>query len=240
MQKFTDWLLDEESTLQYHDTLNPTLWDGDVLKPEVRRACLNFIETWRKGTQIPLSLIEDIIMTGGNANYNYTDKSDIDVHLMIDRSKLSTDPALIDDYLQAMKSLWQDTHSPTIYGYPLEPYAEESSTKFPKDQGVYSLVHNEWLQHPVHGHHDFSSNVFLQKKVQFFADKINDLIDSKAEPNAFDAIKQKLKDMRSIGIQKYGEFAFENLVFKELRNSGVLDRMTKYIRSTEDRELSLY
>jgi hypothetical protein len=45
--------------------------------------------------------------------------------------------------------------------------------------------------------------------------------------------------MRASGLQKAGEFAFENLVFKELRNTGVLDKMNEYIRLRKDEELSL-
>jgi len=239
MRSFQEWLY-EETTLQYHDTLNPALWDADVLKPEVRTACLTFIEMWRSGTKIPAELVEDVILTGGNANYNWAPTSDIDVHLLIDRSKLSSDPTLIDDYLQAIKSLWQDTHNPTIYGYSLEPYAEDSATIFPKDQGVYSLTKNEWLQHPVFGHHDFANNILLQKKVKYYTDRIEDLIKSDADLEAFDTIKEKIKNMRAIGIQKFGEFAWDNMVFKELRNAGVLDKMSKYIRDKKDSEISLY
>jgi len=45
--------------------------------------------------------------------------------------------------------------------------------------------------------------------------------------------------MRASAIQKSGEFAFENLVFKELRNTGVLDKMNEYIRTRQDEKLSL-
>ena len=45
--------------------------------------------------------------------------------------------------------------------------------------------------------------------------------------------------MRSSAIEKGGEYAPENLVFKELRNRGYLDKMSKYVRNLEDEDLSL-
>ena len=40
-------------------------------------------------------------------------------------------------------------------------------------------------------------------------------------------------------IERGGESAPENLVFKELRNRGYLDKMSKYLRNLKDEELSL-
>jgi hypothetical protein len=63
--------------------------------------------------------------------------------------------------------------------------------------------------------------------------------DDKERGNAPEEMKKKLADMRSAGISKHGEFSFENLVFKELRNRGVLDKMNKYEKTLKDRSLSL-
>jgi hypothetical protein len=45
--------------------------------------------------------------------------------------------------------------------------------------------------------------------------------------------------MRSAGLKKSGEFSVENLVFKELRNLGYLDKINDYIKSSQDQRLSL-
>jgi len=113
------------------------------LKPEVRKALLKFADTWADYASIPKNLIQDVIMVGGNVNYNYTDKSDIDVHLIIDRNKLGQ-RRLVDDYLQSKKVLWTLTHNVKVYGYSLEPYAQDPVTSYPKGQGVFSLKDNKW------------------------------------------------------------------------------------------------
>jgi hypothetical protein len=55
----------------------------------------------------------------------------------------------------------------------------------------------------------------------------------------FENLKNKLKNMRGAAIQKGGEFSMENLAFKELRNRGYLDKMSKYEKSLQDKSLSL-
>ena len=69
---------------------------------------------------------------------------------------------------------------------------------------------------------------------------IDTLIDSKSDDReAFKRLKGRLKGMRSAAIEKGGESAPENLVFKELRNRGYLDKMNDYLRNLEDKDLSL-
>ena len=70
--------------------------------------------------------------------------------------------------------------------------------------------------------------------------QIDSLISSNSNDiKAFKNIKGRLKGMRSAAIEKGGEYAPENLVFKELRNRGYLDKMNDYVRNLEDEDLSL-
>jgi len=45
--------------------------------------------------------------------------------------------------------------------------------------------------------------------------------------------------MRAASIAAGGEFSFENLVFKELRNRGYLDKMSRYEQKLKNEALSL-
>jgi hypothetical protein len=238
MKPFYSYLEELKISLQYHDELNPKLWDDKKLKPEVRTALIKFADTWADYASIPKNLIQDIIMVGGNVNYNYTDKSDIDVHLVIDRNKLG-ERKLVDDYLQSKKVLWTLTHNVKVYGYSLEPYAQDPVTSYPKGQGVFSLKNNEWIVEPVKGSYDFNKDKNLKKKVSDYMHLIDHMIKSKMDAEAFQSLKSKIREMRGAAIAKGGEFSQENLVFKELRNRGYLDKMDKYEKSLKDKELSL-
>jgi hypothetical protein len=232
-------LTETKISLEYHDELNTRLWDGWQLKPEVRDALLKFAKEWGAFAKIPMDTVTDIIMIGGNCNYNYTSKSDIDVHLVLDRNKISTDRALVDEYLQSKKHLWTLTHNVSVYGYPLEPYAQDSHQAHQRGQGVYSLKRDSWIQRPERGEFKWQDDPNLKRKVMYYVKTVDNMIKSKMGETAFKEMKKKLADMRSAGISKHGEFSFENLVFKELRNRGVLDKMNKYEKTLKDRSLSL-
>ena len=80
----------------------------------------------------------------------------------------------------------------------------------------------------------------LKQKVRDMMERIDDLIDTQAaDITVLNKLKEKIRTMRGSAIQRGGEFALENLVFKELRNRGYLDKLSKYIRTIEDRNLSL-
>lgn len=230
----------QESTLQYHEQLNPKIWDNMVLTPEIRGKLLQIAETWRQFANIPTELIKDVIITGGNCNYNYTDQSDIDLHLVIDRNLINQDRAFVDDYLQDKKILWTMSHPDiNIKGYPVELYAQDLDEQPHEGQGVYSLLNNTWIQAPRYLGLDFENDFHLRKKVAFYAGMIDKMIAQRADKDTMDQIKKKIRTMRGDSIAQGGEFAFGNLVFKELRNMGYLDKMDDYEKSMQDKALSL-
>jgi hypothetical protein len=53
------------------------------------------------------------------------------------------------------------------------------------------------------------------------------------------AVKEKITKMRKAGLERAGEWSVENLVFKILRNLGLIDQIAEKIRELEDQQLSL-
>lgn len=227
-----------EVRLAYHSRLNPKLWKGWELRPEVRQKLLQAAQVWEGFAKIPLGFIRDVIITGGNVNYNWTEWSDIDVHVVADRSAFGAGN-LTDEYFKAKKKLWSLTHHIEVRGYPLEMYVQDPGEKAPPGQGIYSISRGVWVQKPVHGGYDFERDPELARKAEEYAGLIDHLVDTGAPVEDFRALKERIASMRSEGIAKGGEFATDNLVFKSLRNNGALDKMTRYIRDREDKELSL-
>jgi len=225
-------------TLRYHDQLNSKLWEGDKLKPEVREKLIEIGNAWAEFSIIPQEAIKDMILVGGNANFNYTDFSDIDLHLLVDKDDMPDCPDLLDDYLKDKKQLWSLSHDISIYGHDVELYAQDVNAEFPANQGVYSLTQDNWMVPPTKQEVNFDDPNLI-RKIEDYVNKINGLIDSNAEDESFKKLKKKFADMRKAGIKKAGEFSQENLIFKELRNKGYLDRMNQYIKSKEDEKLSL-
>jgi len=137
--------LEESVSFRIHDQLNPTFWTGEKLKPEVRKHLLKVANAWAGYVGVKKSDIVDILLLGGNAGYNYTKYSDLDLHLVVDTKVC---PDVMSDYYQTKKQLWTTTHDVKVYGHDVEPYVEEPGKTRRKSQGVFSLKTNKWLIKP--------------------------------------------------------------------------------------------
>ena len=229
-----------KTTLQYHRTLNPKLWTNNKLDTNVRSKLLEIARVWTKFANIENNNIIDIVLTGGNANYNYTKQSDLDVHIIIDYDKVSCDDVIVMDYFMSKKSLWAANHTNIrVKGYPVELFAEDKRAKPRPGQGVYSLLKNRWNQEPKLISMNFKNDTLLSQKVEFYMKEIDNMVKGKQSVAAAGSLKDRLRMMRGAAIQQGGEFSFENLVFKELRNRGYMDKLANYLKSNKEKQLSL-
>ena len=66
-------------------TLNPKLWDGESLKKGLNYKFLRIAKHFYDFLEIDEEAqVLDVILIGSNANYNWTETSDIDLHVVID------------------------------------------------------------------------------------------------------------------------------------------------------------
>lgn len=236
MKNFNDVL---ESTLEYHSTLNPKIWARDKLRPEVRHALMRIAEVWRDYSRIPAEAVLDYTLSGGNANYNYTDSSDLDVHLVVRMDMIDIPARYKSDYLKDKKTLWGLTHDIKVRGYPVELYAQSSDEKIPAGQGSYSLSRGVWVQKPVRLAYNPGEDPKVDRKADHIEAMVHHAVGSMADLDTLKRVKKRLSDSRGAAISSKGEFSFDNLVFKELRNRGVLDLMNEYMKGLEDNDLGL-
>jgi hypothetical protein len=227
--------LEESISFRVHDKLNPTFWNGEKLKPEVRTHLLKVAKAWADFVDVKKSKIKDILLLGGNAGYNYTKYSDLDLHIVVDTGSC---PDVMSDYYQTKKQLWTATHDVKVYGHDVEPYVEEPGKTRRKSQGVFSLKSNKWLIKPEKFTGELDSDL-LNTKVHDMMSKIDRTIKSTNNQKTLESLLKKLRDMRNSALDKGGEFAFENLVFKELRNKGYIDKLADHILKLQDKTLTL-
>jgi hypothetical protein len=210
-------VVDPPVDLQQHSVLNPALWDQERLKP---------------------AFVRDVVLVGGNANFNYTSRSDIDVHLVIERDRLGSPRSLVDEYLTLKKNSWSNSRLIRVTGRQVELFAEDISEERPTGQGVYSLSRQRWLVAPQQVAVDYG-DPSLKRQVGRYRRTIACLIQSDASEAAFRALRAELRALRQEGLKRGGEYDRSNLVFKALRNSGDLDAMTRFQQARMDRKLSL-
>lgn len=229
-----------DTKLDYHTELNPALWDGKELKPDVKEALGKIANKFSEFIDIKQIKILDYIITGSNCAYNYTSQSDIDLHVIVDASKLGVNP-LLDPFLTAKKSLWNSGHDITVKGFTVELYAEDANKDDNKlvATGVYSLLHDKWLKAPVYENIEID-DAAVQSKAEDIMHQIDYLIRNKSTDQAeIDALWDHLKKMRRSGLEKGGEFSIENLAYKAVRNNDYFNRLSDYERNKEDEDLTL-
>ena len=66
----------------FHDNLNPKLFRGQHLWPEVELQLKNIAQDFLQEMGIHDLDVRDITISGSNAAYSYTDHSDLDLHIL--------------------------------------------------------------------------------------------------------------------------------------------------------------
>ena len=225
-----------EVSIQYHKELNPKLWDEMKLKPEVRAKLLEIAQAFIKYLDIPDFHPMDITMTGSSANYNWTSKSDIDLHLITRQSTHGCKEVTI-ELFDAKKDIFAERFDIKIYGIPVELYVQDH--KEPHiSSGTYSVLNNKWIHEPRY-HKPTYDKKEVSEKTKYIEHKITKLIKDDAGYQAAKTLMKKIKAYRQAGLEESGEFSEENLTFKSLRMSGYLAKLKKYMQDVRSEELSL-
>ena len=199
---------------------------------------MQFAEAFVAFVDMDERAIVDVLLLGGNAGYNYTQYSDLDVHIVVDPKFIpDCNPDLLDRYYMDKKTLWELTHNVTILGSKAEPYIERPGVTRKKSQGVWSIMKKSWIQKPTPVEGDVDEKE-IEKKVNNFINQINSLIKA-SDADGLKNLVKKLRDSRGTSLQKYGEYGFENMVFKELRNQGYIDKIRTVVVNLKSKSLSL-
>lgn len=211
--------------------LNPKIWNGADLLPEVAAKLEEIARAFEEFIGIELDVI-DYTITGSNANFTWTEFSDLDLHIIISGTPSDEQRELFN----AKKALWAEQHNITVKSLPVECYVQGEDEPH-HSTGVYSIVKNQWLVKPKKIKPEVDDSAVEAKKDSILHD-IEAALLSK-DLNKLRTVKEKITKMRKAGLERAGEWSTENLVFKILRNLGLIDEITDKIRELEDQELSL-
>ena len=206
------------------------------LKPEIRKSLLRIAYDFLESLD-PKMTFTDITLTGSMANYNYTDQSDLDLHILFDFSAMGENGELIQDLFNTKRRIWNDVHNIKIKDHDVELYAQDSKEPH-HSTGVFSVLRNKWLVVPHRANPEIDEEYVL-KKSQDIMGRIDHLIGLEEKRRALEVTKDKIMKMRKAGLERKGEFAEENLIFKTLRNTGYIGKLNDIIRNEYDRSVSL-
>jgi len=189
--------------------------------------------------------IQDITMTGSLSNYNWSEFSDIDLHIMYDFSESGPEKELFQDLFKLKKTLFNSTHDITVKGYEVELYVQDTNEPH-ISTGVYSVLYDEWIVEPSKEEVEIDTKI-IKEKVEQWQDMIDTVIediesgDEDLEEGLLkiDKLKDRLKKYRQSGLEKEGEYSYENLVFKFLRRSDYIQKLFDFQNNFVDDRLSL-
>ena len=226
------------------NTLNPKVWtdpknpEKSKMIDEVRKGLMDISEEFVEylGDNI---FVDDVVLTGSLANFNWSSYSDFDLHVIIDYTQFSDDIEVYKELFNSKKQVFNEKHNIKIFKYDVELYAQDvEESHF--SSGTYSIMNNEWIKVPKKEDHDIEKSIIINKS-KHWMDKIDSAVErSKKDGEEYlNTLKDKLKDYRQSGLEGDGELSYENLVFKFLRRSGHIEKLFDALNKTIDKKLSI-
>jgi predicted transcriptional regulator len=232
------------SSFNIKKNLNPKFWKNDLLDSRIRIKLLDIADDFIEFLGVDWVKPEDITITGSLANYNWNQKySDIDLHILMDFSKVDERTDFVEEYFKSKKELWNEEHKDLkIFGFPIEVYVQDIKQEH-ISSGIYSLEKNEWLTEPER--EKLSKTKVNKMKIKKIVSKYTEIIDNleeeyKTQNNdkykiericlKADKLFDKIKKLRTSNLSdKKSEMSEGNIIFKCLRRLGYIEKLNNII-----------
>jgi len=232
------------------DSLSPDIFKGDgesfIMHDDVRKILLKVCDSFIDSLGVEF-FVHDVILTGSLSNYNWSRYSDLDLHIIVDMDEFGEESKneilirqIFKEFFDTKKDSWNKKHNIKIKNYDVELYVQDVNEKH-VSTGIYSVLHNKWVIEPKKDKSNIEDDKIIEKGEEI-TKKINSLIKDKKDKDILekiDCLRDRIKKFRKCGLDKGGEFSYENLVFKLLRRNGTIERLLKFRTSLIDKKLSL-
>ena len=233
--------------IEKHNELNQKLFDGNRLKPEVREKAEEIINEFLKilaEDEVKL-IVRDVILTGSNASYNYTKDSDIDLHIIAETKSFEESADVYAKLYRAYGRIFGNKFEISFYGIPVEIYVETEANPVVSN-GIYSVMFDKWVKEPSAIAIPEIDQKAIHKAAKPWIDEAKALI-KEVDDNVADGEEEiddyitRIYELRQKGIYSAAgnEYSTENLIFKEVRNAGLLDKLKKLKNALISKKLSL-
>ncbi len=192
--------------------------------------------------------VYDIVLTGSLANYNWSEYSDVDLHIFIDINEFGKDDKnsttiqmIMKEFFDSKEKNWKSLHNIKIKNFEVELYVQDINERH-LSSGVYSVINDKWIIEPEKGKEGISEKEIHEKSEEYMS-LIDDLI--KKSDHGIDVseeskeIKDKIKRFRQSGLETNGEYSYENLTFKLLRRNGYIGKLFNLRKDIIDKKLSV-
>jgi Nucleotidyltransferase domain len=210
-----------------------------ILRKDIRNRLIEIADSFIESLGIEF-FIHDIVLTGSLANYNWSNYSDVDLHIIMDFEETDYDASLLKEFFDAKRNIWNEKHNIKIKGYDVELYVQD--IKEPHvSSGVYSILKNKWVIEPKKEEPNIDDKKILSKAEEYgkSIDELENLSKKEDVSSKIESLRKKIKKFRQTGLESGGEYSYENLVFKLLRRNGYIEKLLNLKNAVLDKKLSI-
>jgi len=217
----------EPESFDTHETLEPQIWNGLEINDKIRERLLRIVKDFIDGLPVEVK-VKDITLTGSLANYNWSNYSDVDLHIIVDFLDVDENIDLVKSFFDNARMKWNNDHDIKMKGYDVEIYVENEGESH-KSSGLFSLMNNDWIKLPkrYRSQIDFTSARRKAEDIEFQVNIVSNLLTAGKYQTALkniDRLKRKIRNMRRAGLEStLQEFSVENIAFKILRRNDTLE-----------------
>jgi ribosomal protein L35AE/L33A len=226
-------ILELDLGFEQHNELNPLLWQDEELRPEVKMALLKIAKDFVEYVEVPFE-VKDLVLTGSQLGYYYTKHSDLDLHIIVDFNTVDCDREAA-ELFDTKRLLYKKQYDISIRGVPVEVYIEDSN--FPAVSATYSLGDDGWRVKPDSQPQEIDTEEIVRMS-KIWGTVMGKAIESNDLETGRKVLKM-LRNYRKLGLKQTGEYGIENLVYKTLRNSKIIEKLMKLIGDLHDQSLSI-
>jgi hypothetical protein len=225
------------------DSLSDQIFEGSdgefSMRGDIRKSLLKITDDFIDTLGVEF-FIHDVVLTGSLSNYNWSQFSDVDLHILIDFEESKYPITLLKEFFDAKKNVWNEKHDIKIKGYDVEMYVQDVNEPH-VSSGVYSILNNKWVVEPKEETPNIDDRMIIQKGEEYMR-LIDNLVkneDKKDTLTKIESLRKKIKTFRQSGLEQGGEYSYENLTFKLLRRNGYIEKLLKLKTDITDKKLSI-
>ena len=209
-----------------------------VMRDEIKKRLIEVSNDFIESLGVEF-FIHDVVLTGSLANYNWSQYSDVDLHILIDFEESKYEMDILKEFFDAKKNVWNEKHDIKIKGYDVEVYVQDVNEEH-ISSGVYSILHNKWIIEPEKENPNIDDRKILEKGEEF-GKKIDHLTKNPKDItiDQLEDLRKKIKEFRQSGLESGGEYSYENLTFKLLRRNGYIQKLLRLKTQLTDKKLSI-
>jgi len=210
-----------------------------VMIKDIRKKLLKITDNFMNFLGVEF-FIHDVVLTGSLSNYNWSEFSDIDLHIVIDFEDAKYNTKLLKEFFNSKKGLWNEIHSVKIKNYDVEIYVQDVNESH-VSSGVYSILNDKWNIESKKSNTKINEKKIIEKSEEYenIIDKLIRSSNKKDVLKDVELVSNKIKKFRQCGLDSGGEYSYENLTFKLLRRNGYIKKLLDLKTNVTDKKLSI-